>query len=245
MRKIMKSDFTPCRNLPFLPRALFVGIALSALISAPAFAEVVNASFATGAEVPVVSEGFTATGKTVNLTLNFAPAEGKDLMLVHNTGSDFIQGKFSNLVQGQIVTLKHRGMAYHFVANYYGGNGRDLVLMPTRLDDLSATALEKLDSQLVLALKKSRAQAPFDRPTSLRPADYEKGERVLVDIKASVSNELSNQIAQLGGQAINGWQTATSLRAWVPFTQLEAVANLPAIQSMSAARPVTTRRLVH
>jgi hypothetical protein len=241
----MKSDFNTSRNLPSPRRALFAAIALCALMSAHAFADVVNASFATGAEVPVVSDGFTATGKTLNLTLNFAPAEGKDLMLVHNTGSDFIQGKFSNLVQGQIVTLKHRGMAYHFVANYYGGNGRDLVLMPTRLDDLSATALEKLDSQLVLALKKSRGQAPFDRPTSLRPADYETGGRVLVDMKASVSNELSNQIAHLGGQVISGWQTATSLRAWVPFTQLEAVANLSGVQSMSAARPVTKRRLVH
>jgi hypothetical protein len=44
---------------------------------------------------------------------------------------------------------------------------------------------------------------------------------------------------------INGWQTATGMRAWVPFTQLEAVANLPGIQSMSAARPVTTRHLAH
>ena len=123
--------------------------------------------------------------------------------------------------------------------------GRDLVLMPIRLDDLSAAARQKLSDPLVLALKRSRGAAPFDRPISFRPEDYETGGRVLVDMNASVSTELVNQISQLGGQVINGWQTATTLRAWVPFTQLEAVANLSGIQSMSAARPTMTHRLAH
>ena len=60
---------------------------------------------------------------------------------------------------------------------------------------------------------------------------------------ASVSTELVNQIARMGGQMINGWQTATTVRALVPFTQLEAVANLSGVQSMSAARLSVTHRL--
>jgi hypothetical protein len=63
-------------------------------------------------------------------------------------------------------------------------------------------------------------------------------------MKASVSNELLNQIAQLGGQ-VTQRETATTLRAWVPFTQLEAIAGLAGIQSMSAARPTMTHRLAH
>ena len=141
------------------------------------------------------------------------------------------------------MALHYRGVPYYFVANYYGGNGRDLILMGINVDDLSAAILEKADNQLLLALKKNRGEAPFGRPTSLRPEDYEKAGRVLVDITAAVSNELTNQIAQLGGQVIDGWQTATTLRAWVPFGQLEAVANLTGIQSMSAARPSVTHRL--
>jgi len=210
-----------------------------------AFAEVVKARYSTASEVPVSAAGFTAHGKTVDLTLNFAPLKGVDLVLVHNTSSGFIAGTFDNLGQGQIVSLPFGGLAYHFVANYYGGSGRDLVLMSINVDDLSAAVLQKMDSQLVLALKKSRGQAPFDRATSLRPEDCEKGERVLVDINNSVSNQLADQIAQLGGEVSQGWQTPTTLRAWVPFKQLEAVANLDAIQSMSAAVPSVTRRLVH
>lgn len=227
----------------FLRTLLAATAAMFALMSGHAFADVVNARYATGAEVPVTSAEFDATGKTVDLTLSFAPVEGQDLMLVRNTGPGFIQGKFSNLAQGQIVTLQYRGVAYHFAANYYGGEGRDLVLMAIRLDDLSAAAVEKLDDQLVLALKKSRGEAPFDRPISFRPEDFEKPGSVLVDIRASASSELLNQIAQLGGEVINGWQTATALRAWVPFTALDAVANLNGIRSMSAARPSITHRL--
>lgn len=209
------------------------------------FADVINAHYATGAEVPVSADGFTATGKQVDLTLNFAPATGTDLVLVHNTGPGFIAGTFDNLQHGQIVTLHYLGVAYHFVANYYGGNGRDLVLMGISLDDVSAAALAKLDDPLVLALKKARGQAPFDRATSFRPEDFEIAGRVLVDIKGSISNELANQIVRLGGEVINGWQTPTTLRALVPFAQLEAVANLTGIQAISAARPSITRRLGH
>jgi hypothetical protein len=209
------------------------------------FADVIKAHYATAAEVPVSAAGFDANGKQVDLTLNFAPPDGQDLMVVRNTGPKFIQGEFGNLAHGQIVALPYGGVTYHFVANYYGGEGRDLVLMRIRLDDLSAAAVGKLDDQLVLALKKSRGAAPFDRSTSLRPEDYETKGRVLVDMRASLSSELLNRIAGLGGEVINGKQTATTLRAWVPLTQLEAVANLKSIQSMSAARPTMTHHLVH
>lgn len=236
-----------CRTSPFLPRILVVLTVATgfAFLSAHTFADVVRARYATGAEVPINSDGFTATDKSVDLTLSFAPSEGQDLMLVRNTGPKFIQGEFSDLAHGQIVSLPFDGVPYHFVANYYGGEGRDLVLMRIRLDNLSAAARQKLDDPLLLALKRSRGEAPFDRPISFRPEDYETGGRVLVDMNASVSNELVNQINRLGGQVINGRQTATSLRAWVPLTQLEAVANLTGIQSMSAARPSMTHRLAH
>jgi hypothetical protein len=219
--------------------------AIFALMSAQTFADVVKVRYTNGAEVPISAQGFNATGKHVDLTLNFVPAIGADLMLVQNTGPGFIAGTFDNLEHGQIVTLQYLGVAYHFVANYYGGNGRDLVLMRIPLDDLSAAALAKIDDPLLLALKKARGQAPFDRPTSLRPEDFEKAGRVLVDVKGSISNELANQIVGLGGEVIKGWQTSTSLRAWISITQLEAAANLAGIQSISAARPSITHRVGH
>jgi hypothetical protein len=240
----MKSHLKTLGKLPSLRRRLLAATAaVFALISAHTFADVIKARYDTAAQVPVSSDGFSAAGKDVDLTLNIAPVEGQDLMLVKNTGPNFIQGEFNNLAQGQIVALQYSGVSYHFVANYYGGGGRDLVLMGIRLDNLSAATLQKLDNQLVLALKKNRGEAPFDRSRSFQPEDYERAGRVLVDVKGSVSTELVNKLAQLGGQVFSNSQTPTTLRAWVPFTALEAVANLKGVQSMSAARPTVTHRL--
>ena len=241
----MKTHFDMSSNWKFWRRTLFVAMAALALLNVRAFADVVNASYTTGAEVPVSADEFNANGKSVAVKLNFAPRLDTDLTVVRNTGQGFIHGKFNNLVQGQIVTLHHGGTPYHFVANYYGGEGKDLVLMPTTLDDLSTAAVEKLDNPLLLALKKSRGEAPFDRTTSLRPEDYERAGRVLVDIHGAISNELVSRIAGTGAQVINGWQTPTSLRAWVPLARLEAVANLAGIHSISAAKPSITHRLTH
>jgi alpha-tubulin suppressor-like RCC1 family protein len=78
-------------------------------------------------DVPDSGVAYTASG-TAALSLNFAPPAGTSLTVVKNTGPGFISGTFSNLAQGQAVTLGYGGVNYHFIANYYGGKGRDLVL---------------------------------------------------------------------------------------------------------------------
>jgi hypothetical protein len=88
-----------------------------------------NASYTTGSEVPLSANGYTATGNTVNFTLNYAPVAGAQLMVVKNTGLGFISGTFVNLAQGQTVALSYNGVTYNFAANYYGGTGNDLVLV--------------------------------------------------------------------------------------------------------------------
>ena len=64
----------------------------------------------------------------MGFTLNYAPPVGTTLTVVKNTGLNLIGGTFKNLAQGQDVTLSFGGTAYHFVANYFGGTGNDLVL---------------------------------------------------------------------------------------------------------------------
>jgi alpha-tubulin suppressor-like RCC1 family protein len=103
------------------------------LLSLPLFllsarAAVVNATWNSATTVPVTAASYTATSNTVNLTLNFAPEVGTNLTVVNNTGLPFILGAFGNLAQGQKVALTYGGIGYNFVANYYGGNGNDLVL---------------------------------------------------------------------------------------------------------------------
>ena len=239
--KTMKPNFKTFPHFHVLARTFLATVAVLALSAAYVFAGVVNVTYTTGTEVPVSSDGFTAIGKTVNFTLNYAPAAGTQLMVVQNTGPGIIRGTFSNLVQGQTVALSYGGIPYHFVANYHGGQGNDLVLLWTGEVSLPAAILKKLDPQIVLALKQSRGQPPFDKPTSLEPdIPIKDGGRVLVDMGASVSPQLLNQVALVGGQVINGSVTATAFRAMVPLLQLETLAGRADVNFISPARPTIT-----
>jgi hypothetical protein len=106
-----------------------VAFAALNLLSTVAPAATLDATYNATTDVPVTASGYTATGNTVNFTLNFASDTGTDLMVVQNAGLDFIQGTFTNLTNGQPVALSYGGTAYSFVANYCGGTGNDLVLV--------------------------------------------------------------------------------------------------------------------
>lgn len=94
-------------------------------LSVPAF----SPAFFSDAPAPAVTPAPVLTGLTLpGMALNFAPPPGTNLVIVENTGRDFITGAFSNLTQGQAVTLSFGGITYNFTANYYGGSGNDLVL---------------------------------------------------------------------------------------------------------------------
>src|SRR5690348_12182497 len=226
-----------------MKRTVFSLAAIAALaISAQAgSANAVNATLANGAQVPITADNFTATGKTLNITLNFVPKPGDELTIVKNTGSDIIKGTFTNLGQGQIIDLAFAGVTYHFVANYRGGDGNDLVLLWT---DPDSVVDQKLDDQLRLGLKKARGQAPFDKPTTLEPdIPGNLPEGVLVDVQASTSQQLIDRISAVGGKVIDGSVTATTLEAVVPPSELEALAARGDVKFITTARPTITSRL--
>jgi hypothetical protein len=224
---------------------IVAAVAVLALSTPHLFAGDVNVTYVTGAEVPVRSNGFTAMEKKVNITLNFAPAPGTQLMVVQNTGPGIIRGTFSNLSQGQTIALTYAGLTHYFVANYHGGNGNDLVLLWTTADQfIPAVAAGKLDGQIVLALKKSRGQPPFDKPTSLEPdIPIKDGDRMLVDIEGSVSKPLLDQVTLSGGVVPNGSTTTATLRAMVPLSQLEALAARADVKSIVPAKPSVTSQI--
>lgn len=91
-------------------------------------AEVVTFSYNSSDAVPVTAGHYAAAGHTLALSLNHRPISGTSLTVVKNTGRDFMDGSFDNLTQGQELALSHNGIEYHFVADYYGGDGNDLVL---------------------------------------------------------------------------------------------------------------------
>ncbi|MCE9611554.1 MAG: cadherin-like beta sandwich domain-containing protein [Chthoniobacter sp.] len=127
----MRPDHPPIQARPRI-RTFLITFLICALAFRSAFsahAAVVNATFNAATDVPITAGSYTATGNTVNLTLNFAPTTGTNLTVVKNTGLGFISGTFGNLTQGQTVLLAYNGITYNFVANYYGGTGNDLVLL--------------------------------------------------------------------------------------------------------------------
>ncbi len=115
------------QNHSLLSRCAVLISAACTLLTLGAQAQVA-ATYNTATDVPVTAASYSATG-VVNFTLNFAPPVGTQLMVVNNTGLPFISGTFSNLAQGQSVTLTHNSKNYDFVADYYGGSGNDLVLV--------------------------------------------------------------------------------------------------------------------
>ena len=85
----------------FFPASIRGTPVLAALCLAAqvASAATVNAIYNSATDVPVTASSYTATGNTVNFTLNYAPATGTELMVVKNTGLGFINGTFDNLDQ--------------------------------------------------------------------------------------------------------------------------------------------------
>ena len=88
------------------------------------------AAYSAATDVPLTTANFSATGSTVELSLNYSPAPGTNLTVVESTGGGFIDGEFDNLPNGAAVDLDYDGATYQFVAYYYAGEGNnDLVLL--------------------------------------------------------------------------------------------------------------------
>lgn len=104
-------------------------------------------------------------------------------------------------------------------------------------------AQKKLDSHLVLALKKSRSEPPFDKPTSLdTDLVIEADGRVQVDLTATVTAELLGQITASGGTVVSSFETMRAIRAKIPLGQLEAIAARADVTFISPAAQAVTNQ---
>lgn len=84
--------------------------------------------YVTGSEVLETSSAVTLATTDIYFMLGHAPAVGAMLKVVDNTGLAFINGAYTNLPHGTELTLTYDGKPYYFVADYFGGDGNDLVL---------------------------------------------------------------------------------------------------------------------
>lgn len=106
---------------------------------------------------------------------------------------------------------------------------------------LAAAVAAKLDSHILLALRKSRGEPPFDKPTTLDPdLAIEPDGRVLVDLTARVTGELLAHLESAGGKVINSFESAHAIRALVPLQRMEALAARGDIRFIAPAARATT-----
>jgi alpha-tubulin suppressor-like RCC1 family protein/phosphodiesterase/alkaline phosphatase D-like protein len=85
-------------------------------------------AFTSATEVAPEADGLQPQGLSATFELKYMPQVGTALTVISNLGSGPIQGAFANLAQGQTILLDFNGVRYPFVANYFGGDGNDLVL---------------------------------------------------------------------------------------------------------------------
>lgn len=113
---------------------------------------------------------------------------------------------------------------------------------PQRDEKASRTAAQKkLDSHIVLAIKKSRGEPPFDKPTQLDPdLAIEPDGRVLVDLNAKVTAELLALIERRGGKVLQHFESMRFIRARVPLSSLEGIAAHSDVSFISPAAQATT-----
>ena len=95
----------------------------------------------------------------------------------------------------------------------------------TENSSIPAAILPKLDAQIVLGLKKSRGEPPYDKGAAPEPdIPIKEGSSVLVDIDANISEALLQDIKNAGGQLAPSPDPAHIVRAMLPLAEVEALA---------------------
>ena len=97
-------------------------------------------------------------------------------------------------------------------------------------------AQRKIDSALLYALKRKRHDPLLNQvPELSSTVEIAADGTTLVDIKATVTDELLNQIEGLGGTVINSFPQYNAIRASISLDQIEALAALPEVRSIRQA----------
>src|ERR1035437_9522037 len=103
-------------------------------------------------------------------------------------------------------------------------------------------AQQKMDSQLIYALKQSLNQVIAPGVTNLRVlVQSESDGRVWVDVKATVTQDLLDFIQSSGGSIVSSVPAFQAVRALVPLSLTETLAGRADVQFIQAAVPHRTR----
>jgi hypothetical protein len=102
-------------------------------------------------------------------------------------------------------------------------------------------AERKIDSQLIYELKMRRGEWIADRvPAVETDVEYNDAGKVVVDIKAEVSDGLLGQLRAGGAEILDTVAGAQSIRASVPLDNVEAIAGLPGVSYIQPKQEAVT-----
>jgi hypothetical protein len=107
--------------------------------------------------------------------------------------------------------------------------------------DLRTPAQRKLDTQLLYALYERRGEsARRGTPSGPFLIDVDGRGRVLVDIRAPVTDSLVSRIEKLGGELISTSPPDLALTARIPLDRLEQLAGRPEVRFIQPAPQALT-----
>lgn len=106
-------------------------------------------------------------------------------------------------------------------------------------------AQQKIDSQLLYAIKGRRGEAlPAVQPASV-PTDTDGRTLLIVDISGNVTDALLSRISLLGGQVISSFPRYNTIRANIPLDKIEALACSSDVRFIQSAAQAQTNQAIH
>jgi hypothetical protein len=131
--------------------------------------------------------------------------------------------------------------------------------LPKQTEDLSPAVLEQIadlqvekasrtpaqqrvNSSLLLAAKRENPAAKEDASTQNIETNLKKDPsgRVLVDVKAAITQDFTAAINSAGGEVVNSFPEYESMRAWLPLTSVELLASRDDVKFIRPAVPSRT-----
>jgi hypothetical protein len=105
-------------------------------------------------------------------------------------------------------------------------------------------AQRKIDSSLLMAVKRQQGDAIFHRLPDFRVSATPTEEGLIeVDLRARVDDGLLAAIEATGGSIVNSHPRYRAVRAWIPLHAVETIAALPQVTNIRPADLATTNKI--
>ena len=109
-------------------------------------------------------------------------------------------------------------------------------------------AQQKISSSLLDEIRRAKERSaaagkpPDAEGSPVKPVKLvkiDRKHRALVDVRATVTSDITQQVTRLGGTIVSTWPVADSVIAWVPLLKLEQLAESSTVRAIQPADQAT------